>query len=251
MKISRTLLRRYTQWWAHERERLQVAFTVAIEREFWPLVSAHLLAAAPFMRETHNRNLDKDCAAIQELFHAPINTDGVESGFAYFDNALKLEASVYAELGVAHATAMKLMTTDGSKKARARRSSSGIADAGERAAAVEAKMSVWNCTSFFSLTREKRWLIIKDVQRSFKFLCVSEPEAKLRAHDEAKLGRAVATRDHEAATYLNRAVKFKEMDTIVPITSLGALDALKVVFYFSHMLLSPSSSSSFLYPFNR
>ncbi len=81
---------------------------------------------------------------------------------------------------------------------------------------------------FFSLTREKRWLIIKDVQRNFKLLCISEPAAKLEAHDEAKLGRAVATRDHEIATSLNRAVKFKEMDTIVPVTSVKALEALKV-----------------------
>ena len=81
---------------------------------------------------------------------------------------------------------------------------------------------------FFSLPREKRWLIIKDVQRKFKSLCVSEPAAKLQAHDEAKLGRSVATRDNEFAMNFNRAVKFKEMDTIVPITSLEALDALKV-----------------------
>ncbi len=140
---------RYTKWWTSEKERLQVAFTVATEREYWPLVSSHLLAAAPYMRETHNRNLDKDCAAIQELFHAPINTDVVESGFALFDNALKLDASVHAELGVAHAKGLKLMTTDGSKRARARRLSAGIADASERSAAEEAKMSVWNCTSFF------------------------------------------------------------------------------------------------------
>ena len=180
------------------------------------------------MRETHKRNLDKDCADIQALFHAPINTDIVESGFAHFDNALELDASVHAELGVAHAKALKLMTTDGSKYSRARRLSASIADPSERAAAVASKMSVWNCTSFFSLPREKRWLIIKDVQRNFKLLCISEPAAKLKAHDEAKLGRAVATRDHEITTYLNRAVKFKEMDTITPITSVGALDALKV-----------------------
>ena len=93
--------------------------------------------------------MDKDCANIQELFHAPINTDVVESGFAHFDNALKLEASVHAELGVAHAKALKLMTTDGSKQARARRWSAGIADVSERAAAEEAKLRVWNSTSFF------------------------------------------------------------------------------------------------------
>ena len=55
------------------------------------------------MSDTHTRNLDKDCADIQELFHAPINTDFVESGFAHYDNAQDLEASVHAELGVAHA----------------------------------------------------------------------------------------------------------------------------------------------------
>ena len=226
--ISLIFFVRYTKWWAHEKKRLEVAFTVVNEREYWPLVSAHLQAAAPFMHETHNRNLDKDCADIQALFHAPINTDIVESGFAHFDNALELDASVHAELGVAHAKALKLMTTDGSKHLRARRLSASIADPSERAAAVAAKMSVWNYTSFFSLPREKRWLIIKDVQRNFKLLCISEPAAKLKAHDEAKLGRAVATRDHEIAMYLNRAVKFKEMDTIVPITSVAALDALKV-----------------------
>ena len=58
--------------------------------------------------------------------------------------------------------------------------------------------------------------------------CVLEPASKLAAHDKAKFGRLVATRDEELAKSLRRAIKFKEMDSVVSITSLLDLELLKV-----------------------
>ena len=39
-------------------------YNAATDRDFWPLVSAHLVAASPFMLATRERNLDVDCRDI-------------------------------------------------------------------------------------------------------------------------------------------------------------------------------------------
>ena len=82
------------------------------------MVVHYLVSASPYMAATHCRacNLNADFSQVEAARHAPINTDVVESGFAHFDDALKLNISIKAMIGVAHTEAPKAFSTDGEKK---------------------------------------------------------------------------------------------------------------------------------------
>jgi hypothetical protein len=111
---------RYDSWWKTMGPDLTSAYATATEKSFWPLVSAHLAAAAPFMEATRHRNRDVDCQAIPVLAHAAKTTDSVESQFATYDYALRLGAGVGATAGVAQAISMHCMDTPGAMQDRTR-----------------------------------------------------------------------------------------------------------------------------------
>jgi len=82
-------------------------------------------------------------------------------------------------------------------------------------------------TSFSSLPREKRWGLIKDVQRKYEALCVIAPKGMKKAHAEAKVARLQTARAAELLRCINRAAKHAEFSRIKPCTSTAELQALR------------------------
>jgi hypothetical protein len=221
----------YDSWWAHQREDLEAAFAIATDRSQWWMVAGHLRDAAPFMIETHERNLDDDAAGVAELEHAPKTSDAIESTFAVLDRTLVLGANTHALFGVAHAQLIKAFDTKASKEKRAkekvlkRARSSG--SSGAASGEVDVQVAAWDTTGYFSLPREKRWRLIKDVQRNYRDLCVLAPKEKRKEHDAVKVERLKAARAAEIIRCLNRAAKYTEFARIVPCTSIAELEALR------------------------
>ena len=149
----------------------------------------------------------------------------VESGFAHFDDALKLNASIKAMIGVAHAKALKAFSTDGEKQAaataRKRRKAGGGSSSLEGDAAGLVKQ--WDTTSFFNIAREKRWEIIKSIQKNYKQLCVEDPKERMEVHDEAAVERSREARREEINKARGRWLNYKKMDSITPVESFAAL----------------------------
>ena len=86
------------------------------------MASAHLQAASVPMRKTHDHNMSKDCTDIEELRHACVTTDHVESGFGavdYFN--FHTSSSMRASIGVAHSNRLHLFQSSGEKLAKARK----------------------------------------------------------------------------------------------------------------------------------
>ena len=87
---------------------------------------------------------------------------------------MKLNASIKAMIGVAHAKALKAFSTDGEKQdktaatARKRRKAGGGSSFLEGDAAGLVKQ--WDTASFFSIDREKRWEIIKSIRKNYRRL---------------------------------------------------------------------------------
>ena len=108
----------YESWWSDWKDELQASYSDCTEVETPPMVVHYLVSASPYMAATHCRacNLNADFSQVEAARHVPINTDVVESGFAHFDDALKLNASIKAMIGVAHAKTLKAFSTDGEKK---------------------------------------------------------------------------------------------------------------------------------------
>ena len=82
-------------------------------------------------------------------------------------------------------------------------------------------------TSCSSLPREKRWGLIKDVQRKYEALCVIAPKGMKKAHAEAKVARLQTARAAELLRCINRAAKHAEFSRIKPCTSTAELQALR------------------------
>lgn len=182
------------------------------------------------MLATHKRNIDKDCTGIDELRNAPINTDFVESGFSHLDTAVgDKDKSISASIGTAHATKLRLMLSPGRNAKDAKKFGARTSKVPEeQKAAADAKLRVWDTTNFFSLPRERRWAIIRDVQRNFDRLCRIEPALRLAAHDDAGVTRNMESRQKEIEKALNRAARFAQFDPVDPITTIAGLTALKV-----------------------
>lgn len=206
------------------------AYATATEEAFWPLVSAHLTAASPYMLATHERNLDVDCRDIRVLQHAPKTTDPVESQFAIYDYVLRLGAGFGSTAGVAQSISMKTMATPGEMGARAKRAvdnkrAKGIGLDMPIAKQVANQLAVWNTMSFFALPMERRWVIIKSVRMAYKETAKAEL-VLLRKMDEAKAARLKAAREEEIAKFANRSLKYAKFDAMVVIASTAMLLAL-------------------------
>lgn len=146
----------------------------AIDPEFWPMTFAHLRSAGPWMRKSVERNTDPDFYGREELEHAPVTTDVVESNFSVVDRLCKLPSS-YAQswLGLSHSSSMGLMQGKGDiyarcKKEVMREEDKGVSNFCDREARVALKVKCKRMTNFFSLDRSIRWLLIKDVRLKYK-----------------------------------------------------------------------------------
>ena len=226
---------------SHDKQKAELAagYARSIAPETLPLVIRHLAAAAPHMLATHRRdcNLDDDCSKLSELRHAPINTDIVESSFGVFDDALKVKASVKAMIGVAHSRSIKAFTTDAEKNAsamatakkRARRGTAASSSSSLAAEAATIKKG-WDTTSFFSLPREERWRVIKDIQHRYKELCVDDPKARLEEHDSNSLALLEENRAKAVESARNKWLNYKKLESIVPAKSKAELRSLYASF---------------------
>ena len=109
------------------------------------MVAHHLESAPPYMAATHcsGCNIDDDFSKVASLEHASINTDGVESGFAHFDDALKIKTSVKAMIGVAHAKALKAFSTHGKMKEKANQTARKMMARGSGSSFLSHDTAVW------------------------------------------------------------------------------------------------------------
>ena len=220
----------YDSWWANKREKLEAAYLIATDAAGWAMPCAHLCDAAPFMLATHRRNLDEDAAGVPELEHAPKTSDKMESCFAVLERTLVLGANTFSLFGVASANLLKAFDAPAAKKSLAeatvrkrKRENGGTGGTAE----VDALVATWDMTSFSSLPREKRWGLIKDVQRKYEALCVIAPKGMKKAHAEAKVARLQTARAAELLRCINRAAKHAEFSRIKPCTSTAELQALR------------------------
>lgn len=205
-------------------------YAAAIDKGFWPLVSAHLVAASPFMLATHERNLDVDCRDISVLQHAATTTDPVESEFGIYDCVMKLGAGFGATAGVAQSTSMHAMEPPGALRQKAadsvrRKRSRGYSGVATEAEQVAEHLAKWNTTSFFALPPARRWAIIVSVRQNYEAAAKAEL-LLLRKMDEAKAARQMRSRQDEIDKHANRALKYHEFAAIPVISSLHSLNAL-------------------------
>jgi hypothetical protein len=217
-------------WWTKMGLELTKDYAAATDEGFWPLVSAHLVAASPFMLATHERNLDVDCRDIPVLRHAATTNDPVESEFGIYDYVLRLGAGFGATAGVAQSTSMHAMDTPGALNQKAaaavgRKRSRGLSKIAPEAELVAEQLAKWNTTSFFALPRERRWEIIVSVRRNYKTEAKAE-RLLLRKMDEAKAARQMKSRQDEIDKHANRALKYHEFAAIPVISTLNSLNAL-------------------------
>ena len=220
----------YDLWWEKMGDELKSAYDIATDKSFWPITSAHLSAASPFMLATHNRNLDKDCRDIPVLKHAAKTTDPVESTFATYDYVLRLRAGHGATAGVAQSIRMHAMDTPGALKRKAmdkvnQKRKLGVGTTAPEAENVAEQMAKWTTTSFFALPREERWAIIKSVRKQYK-ANAKEELLQLQKMDEAKAARQKKAQEDNINKHRNQALKFKEFASIAVITSVAELDSL-------------------------
>ncbi len=109
-------------WWESAGADLEETYRLATAEETWASASAHLQAASVPMRKTHDHNLSKDCTAVEELRHARVTTDHVESGFSAVDlSNVQTFSSMRASTGVAHANRVNLLQTPGEMAAKVRK----------------------------------------------------------------------------------------------------------------------------------
>ena len=226
----RLLYHIYESWWSERGPDLTKDYGTATDTDFWPLVSAHLDAASPFMLATHQRNLDVDCRSIPVLQHAAKTTDPVESEFAIYDYALRLDAGFGATAGVAQSISMHAMDTPGAMDKKAattvsRKRKRGFGGGATEAAQVAEQLAKWNTTNFFALPRERRWEIIVSVRKNYEAEVKAELH-HLRKMDEAKATRQRKLRQDEIDKHANRAIKYHEFAAIPIVSSLHMLDAL-------------------------
>mmetsp|Transcript_36682 Transcript_36682/g.82183 ORF Transcript_36682/g.82183 Transcript_36682/m.82183 type:complete len:435 (+) Transcript_36682:632-1936(+) len=220
----------YDSWWKTTGPDLTSAYATATEKSFWPLASAHLVAAAPFMLAIHDRHLDDDCQGIPVLKHAAKTTDAVESQFATYDYAMQLGAGFGATAGVAQATRMHAMKTPGAMRdkakavTKAKRKHDGGSEASQ-AGQVDDLVAKWDVTNFFALPADQRWTIIRSVRKGYNDNAIAE-RLLLQRTDEAKAARIDAARQAKISKYANRSLKYEEFAALTPISSTAALEAL-------------------------
>lgn len=222
---------RYASWWKEVGPDLTSAYEMATEKEYWPLVSAHLQGAAPIMLETHKRNLDVDCREFPVLKHAAKTTDFVESQFATYDYAMRLGAGFGATAGVAQSMRMHAMDTQGAKQAAAAKAVSkkrkqGLGAALTEEQQVREQLKSWDVTSFFSLPETERWAIIKSVRLAYTDTAKDE-RAQLLKMDQAKAERHKKARVEQIEKFENRCLNYEKFTSIDVISSVEALNALE------------------------
>ena len=211
-------------------DELKSAYDIATDKSFWPLTSAHLAAASPFMLATHDRNLDEDCRDIPVLEHAAKTTDPVESTFATYDYVLRLRAGHGATAGVAQSIRMHAMDTPGALKEKAEdkvknKRKRGVGTTVTEAENVAEQIEKWRTTSFFALPRAERWAIIKSVRKQYS-ANAKEELLQLQKMDEAKAARQKKAKEDNINKHRNQTLKFMEFAVIPVVTSLAQLDAL-------------------------
>ena len=220
----------YDKWWADRKEDLEATYALATDGEYWVMASEHLRLASIPMRKTHDDNLSKDCSDLEELRHACVTTDHVESGFGAIDYVSHhTSASMRAVIGVAHANRIHLMQSKGEMEARARKllaKEHRVVGGKASDEDVGALVKKWEYTSFKRLSREERWELLTDVQRRSAELR-GEWKKKVKSHDAARLKRKVDSQEADINTAQNKALKFQQYDQVVPITTMEALDGLR------------------------
>ena len=219
----------YDKWWGDRQKDLEATYALATAEEHWVMASEHLRAASVPMRKTHDDNLSKDCSGLDELRHACVTTDHVESGFGaidYFHH--HTSSSMRATMGVAHANRLHLCQSKGEMKARARKllaKEHRVVGGKASEEDVAALVKKWEYTSFKRLPREERWELLTDLQRRSRELR-DEWRKKEKGHDSARLKRKIDNQDDDINTAQTKALKFQQYDQVVPITTEEALDAL-------------------------
>ena len=236
----------YKGWWEGNdgnggmRVALEEGWKEATKKETWAYVSAFLCAAAPPMLATHLRNVDKDCMGISELEYAPVNSDYVESGFAHLDLATRTlcGAGMDACIGVAHASILGAFQTAGARrdaaKAALRRElkSTGASSSGMDLdkAEVDAKVEEFELTSFFSIPKKERWVVIRDLQRRYQKDIVEASRGALKAEGAARLARLRLKKEEHVRLCRDRCRKYEVYCKIVACRSAAQLEALRATF---------------------
>lgn len=182
------------------------------------------------MLATHRRNLDKDCSEIEELEHAPVTTDKVESGFAVYDKTLQLGASIDAMLGVAHAQCLKLMDTEASKLAAAknivRKKQKKQGQKLDFDVEVKKQVAAWDFTSFSSIPRDVRWKVIKNLRTNYKKMVVEKSKSVLKKHDDAGVARQEEKKAAAETAALNRSLNWHKTAQYDPVATAADLRKL-------------------------
>jgi predicted translin family RNA/ssDNA-binding protein len=74
------------------------------------------------------------------------------------------------------------------------------------------------------LPRERRWVLIRDVQRKYDDLCVKEPKEQLAEMDAASLKRKIDTKEKEVGKIEKRFKKYNEFLNVAAITEAEEIE---------------------------
>jgi hypothetical protein len=74
------------------------------------------------------------------------------------------------------------------------------------------------------LPRERRWVLIRDVQRKYDDLCVKEPKEQLAEMDAASLKRKIDTKEKEVRKIEKRFKKYNEFLNVAAITEAEEIE---------------------------
>ena len=91
-------------WWGRKGPGLTKAYAKATDPEFWSLTKEVLAAGVDDVLKTFDRNWTADYSGVEDLEHACVNSDEVESGFGNADYAgFRIQCPTATVFGVAHA----------------------------------------------------------------------------------------------------------------------------------------------------
>jgi len=222
----------YDAWWQRKGPGLTKGYAKAVDPEFWTLTKEVLAAGVADVLKTFDNNVTADFLGFDDLEHAGVNSDEVESGFGNVDYVgFRIKCPTSTVFGVAHAQKSGSMLGWDERIRRLK------AQRGKRFSEVdlEAENVAWRVKSYFELPADERWRLLRDIQYRFKELCRDKPRAELEAHNNAKRQRQIEAGEMEQRKEQRCALsyaKFKDhamVTTEQGLTQLQAKHAAKIL----------------------
>ena len=174
--------------------------------------------------KTFDNNVTADFAGFEDLKHAGVNSDEVESGFGNVDYVgFRIKCPTSTVFGVAHAQKSGAMLAWDEMKLRLK------AQHGKRFCELDLEVEkvAWQVKSYFEIPADERWRLLRDIQYRFKEICRDKPRAKLQAHNNAKRQRAIEAGEMDQRKKQRCALSYAKYKDHAMVTTEQGLTQLR------------------------